>query len=244
MERNQFIHELIKEIEWFPKIEVIVYATLKIKKCSYFYYPDKLRQICDEHNFDIRRFYAILEKLDLAIQKNFFITVADWPNYDFFDKRYHVESSCRKDNVEGLFLDIPACCATTYAEQGNIRDRAILRKYPFRGISIPEQLDVIYPNNEKEQEEWWKEFRQHFIDHENDVRDYSEEVKQRVEKMITAKKLPQETWLLFSTFTPCAPKCGEFFSMADKMNSALKTYLSHNQYCKIINDYISGKKCL
>ncbi|OGF28125.1 hypothetical protein A2303_00160 [Candidatus Falkowbacteria bacterium RIFOXYB2_FULL_47_14] len=246
MKKNQPIYGLIQEIEWFPKIEVVIYATLGIKRCSYFCYPDKLLKICNDNNFSIQRFYKILNLLDLVIQKDFFITAEAWPDYDYFYKKHHIESSCRSDNVEGLFLDIPECCATTYAEKGDVCDRAILQKYPFRGINIPEGLCAIYPDNDDKEgrEKWWKEFRRHFIDHKNGVYDHSAEVKQLVEKKIAEKKLPREVWLLFSTFIPCAPDCDKFMSMAKKMNSALKTYLSRDRYDKIINSYISGEQCL
>ena len=244
MKKSFYVKDLIKSIEWMPGIEVIVYATLKIKRCSYFFHQEKLGRICQENNYDIQKFYSVIRKLNLEIKKDFFISISGWPDYDYFYKKYHIKNSCRLDNVEGIFLDIPKCCAETYVKQGNIRDRKILFKHPFRGANTPEQLDAIYPINERERKEWWDNLNQHFINYGKEVFDYSEETNLQIEKLIAQKKLPEEIRLFFSAYIPCKIDCREFITMAQKMNESLVYCLSLQRYDEIIEGYKSGKLSL
>lgn len=241
MKKSSYVRDLIKSIEWMPGIEVIVYAALKIKRCSYFFHQEKLGKICKENNYDIQKFYSVIRRLNLEIKKDFCISISGWPNYDYFYKRYHIENSCRSDNVEGLFLDIPKCCAETFTKQGDVRDREILFKHPFRGVNTPEDLGAIYPTDEQERKEWWESFSQYFTDYSKEVFDYSEETKLKIKKLIVQKKLPEEIRLLFSSYIPCRIDCREFMAMAQKMNESLAFYLSPKRYSEIISGYKSGK---
>lgn len=244
MEKSSYVRNLIKSIEWMPRIEVIVYTALNIKRCSYFFHQEKLRRICKENNYDIQKFHSIISQLNLEIKKDFFISISSWPDYDYFYKRYHMKNNCRADNVGGIFLDIPKCCAETYAKQGNIRDRETLLQHPFRGANTPKQLDAIYPTKEQERKEWWESLNQHFTDYGKEVFDYSEETKLKIEKLIAQKKLPEEIRLLFSAYIPCKIDCREFMAMAQKMNKSLVYCLSSKRYNEIIRGYKSGKLSL
>jgi hypothetical protein len=238
------VERLIRSIEWMPKIEVIIYAALNIKRCSHFFSQEKLERLCKENNYSIEKFYQVLKELNLEIKKDFFIAVSGWPDQDDLYEKFHLKNSCRADDAEGMFLDIPECCAVVYAKQGNIRDRKILLQHPFRGARMPEQLDALYPTDPREVKKYWEDFGKHLADHGKTVFDHTEEVKLKVEKMIKEKRLPGEICLLFSAFIPCQADCKQFMTMANDMNGSLVRCLRPQRYREIIEGYKNSELCL
>lgn len=235
MKKHLDAQRLVHDIEWMPRVEVIIYATLGIKRCSYFHYDnEELNMLCIENNFNFKKFLEIIRQLGLVIRDGH-IMIASWPKQGNFDRKYKLMDSCRSDNAHGLFLDIPKCCAEAYAKHGNIRDRVILQKYPFRGASTPEQLVATHIPNEGEL--WWNDFSKHLRD--RDVLDCSKETALKVKQLIIQKKLPEEVVLLSSMYVPCRVNCKKFIRMAQKMNKSLRCCLSFKRYQEIIEGYVN-----
>ena len=238
MKKTQRVRSLIKKIEWFPKIEVVIYAALGIKKCSSFPSGEKLIGILESHSYEENRFYSILRKLKLEI-KSGFIAVSGWPDYTEFQKKYNVENSCRGDNVQGRFFDIPVCCAETFSAEGDLTDRRLLQEYPYQGASAPEELS--WPTEVKEQQEWFESFSHHLVCYRDRVYDYSEMVRREVDLLIKQQKLGEEIRLFFSMYIPCRVDCEAFMAMARNMNEALIGCLSARRYDELLSDYKDKK---
>ncbi|HIH25026.1 TPA: hypothetical protein HA251_08390 [Candidatus Woesearchaeota archaeon] len=191
---------LEKLSEKVPSIEHVVWAHTETKRCSHA--PEGARQ----HRSELRT-------LGVEVLKEY-ICSEGWPQRAHFDRYDGPPAPMRNcDRSEGLYLDIPMCCATAYSNDVREHTDAFFRRHPYRrGTNrLPRTFAQMIAHMER--------FK---IDDEPQL--YTER-DETMKRRILEGKIPESAVFLNWMYVPCVPECAAFITQSTRMHDALRSHL-------------------
>lgn len=197
MTHRRLLERLYEEMHGIARV---VWAHTGTKRCSYA--PDGAKQ----HRAELRT-------LGVEVRDGY-ICSKGWPRHTHFEQYIGPPVPIRDcSRAEGLYLDIPMCCATAYHHDVQEHTDAFFRRHPYK----------------RGADRWPRTFAQMVAHMErfgiNDEPQLYAERDATMKRRILEGKIPESAVLLNWMYVPCAPECAAFIKQSTRMHNAIRTHL-------------------